>query len=82
MSACYDYVKDNGILPASQYPYVGRDGTCKQKKGTYFISGYKNVTQNYNSLLEAVAKQPLSVGVDATSWQFYTSGVMTNCKVG
>jgi len=31
-------------------------------------------------LKAAITQQPISIGVDASNWQFYSSGVFNDCK--
>ncbi|CAI9782058.1 unnamed protein product [Fraxinus pennsylvanica] len=59
------------------------DGTCNSKKESSHaakITGYEDVPANSESaLLKSVAKQPVSVAIDASGsdFQFYSSGVFT-----
>jgi len=79
----FSYVLANGIVKDSKYPYVSSDQQCKSKKvkKPYAqISDFKYVSPNdADSLLAAVAVQPVTVSVDAdqTVWQLYRSGVLT-----
>ncbi|KAJ4762145.1 hypothetical protein LUZ62_072520 [Rhynchospora pubera] len=83
MTDAFDFVRLNGgITTQSDYPYQGQQGECKTSKLDHHaatIKGYRNVTVNEQSLLKAVASQPVSVGIDASSmaFQFYTNGVFT-----
>lgn len=78
----YEYVIDNnGICSESEYPYTASDGTCQTTcKTQATISSYFNVTTNSGlALKQAIAKQPVSVIIEADqmSFQFYSSGVLT-----
>ncbi|KAL2475220.1 KDEL-tailed cysteine endopeptidase CEP1 [Abeliophyllum distichum] len=76
-------IKNHGLTTESSYPYDGTDGTCNTKKESSHaakITGYEDVPANSESaLLKAVAKQPVSVAIDASGsdFQFYSSGVFT-----
>ncbi|CAN4084189.1 unnamed protein product [Withania somnifera] len=76
-------IKNHGLTTESNYPYEGTDGTCKTGKESNHaakITGYEDVPANSESaLLNAVAKQPVSVAIDASGsdFQFYSSGVFT-----
>jgi len=78
----YEYViSAGGMEPESDYPYTAVDGTCKFKKADVVaqIKSWNYVTQDKNetAMLDWVATtSPLSVCVDATTWQFYTTGVL------
>lgn len=82
MDTAFKYIKQNGGLTSEDnYPYQGVDGTCNSEKEASIaaeITGYEDVPQNNeNALLQAVAKQPVSVAVDGGGhdFQFYKSGV-------
>ncbi|KAL0345176.1 UNVERIFIED_CONTAM: Senescence-specific cysteine protease SAG39 [Sesamum radiatum] len=72
-----------GIASESTYPYSATDGTCNKKEESPIaakITSYEKVPiNNEKALLKAVAKQPVSVSIDAggTAFQFYSSGVFT-----
>lgn len=79
----YQYVIDNGGLCSEDaYAYTAQDGTCQASKckSVASISGYVNVTINSGEALkEALAKQPVSVIIEADqlTFQFYNGGVLT-----
>jgi len=83
-SAAYKYVVKNGGLDSEDdYNYTGIVIPCdalEAKRVVAKIDGYTAVPQfNDTQLLAAVAQQPISVGIDASSgWQFYASGVFDN----
>ena len=81
----YEYIeKAGGYETFQDYPYTARDGKCDfdKTKAVAKISSWKYVTQNKD---EAVMKNyiattgPLSICVDAASWQFYNKGVIKSC---
>lgn len=80
MTNAFQYVAFNGILTSSAYPYTGMQGACKTFAGTFKISGHANVVANCNSVAAAVLTRPITVGVDATNWFPYKSGIFTNCS--
>ncbi|XP_065874843.1 ervatamin-B-like [Euphorbia lathyris] len=83
MEEAFTFIKKNqGLTTESNYPYNGKDGYCKPKNKitNAIILGYGLVPRNNESaLLKAVAKQPISVAIEARgmSFQFYSSGVFT-----
>ncbi|KAL2494722.1 Senescence-specific cysteine protease SAG12 [Forsythia ovata] len=84
MDNAFEFIINNhGLTTESSYPYDGTDGTCNTKKESSHaakITGYEDVPANSESaLLQAVAKQPVSVAIDASGsdFQFYSSGVFT-----
>jgi len=80
-------VTDNkgNLVSEASYPYTSGSGVApacdrKNNKDVAKITGHKNLPHNEADMAAWVyAHGPLSIGVDATSWQTYTSGIMTNC---
>ncbi|XP_074290007.1 KDEL-tailed cysteine endopeptidase CEP2-like [Silene latifolia] len=82
MKQAFQYIKrNNGIAAERYYPYKGRNGKCnkaKLKNHAAKITGYKSVTNdNEKRLQAAVAKQPISVAIDAagSEFQLYKGGI-------
>ena len=84
MDYAFQYAMEHSIVLESEYKYLGQQKLCQYQniagKGIK-ISGYVDVLPyNYQALVEAVSKQPVSVAVDASSWMFYESGIIDqNC---
>jgi len=83
MTAAFQYTHDHGIQPESTYEFTGEDGTCSQnsQRVAFRNTGYEEVTANSTSDLKAaVARQPVSVGIEASSMtvQLFKSGVITS----
>lgn len=86
MERAYEFLKENnGLAAESAYAYEGEEGTCKDNASPVAtITGYEKVPMNDESaLLNAVANQPVSVGIDASSQDFhqYSTGVF-NAECG
>ena len=84
MDYAFQYVIDaNGICTEESYPYVPRDGACQTCDEVMTITGFSDVDENNEEALrQAVAKQPVSVAIQADQFefQFYKSGVFSgNC---
>ncbi|XP_061368850.1 senescence-specific cysteine protease SAG39-like [Gastrolobium bilobum] len=80
-------IKNGGITSEANYPYKAVDGTCnKVTSPVAQIKGYEKVPVNSEqSLLKAVANQPVSVSIDASDagFMFYSSGIFTGeCGTG
>ncbi|XP_059461680.1 cysteine protease XCP1-like [Corylus avellana] len=82
MDYAFAYIVSNGgIQNEADYPYLMKDGTCEMKKAqldVVTISGYHDVPENdEESLLKALANQPLSVAIEASgrAFQFYSGGI-------
>eukprot|EP01027_Heterolobosea_sp_BB2_P025350 GEZU01038903.1.p1 GENE.GEZU01038903.1~~GEZU01038903.1.p1 ORF type:complete len:354 (+),score=142.75 GEZU01038903.1:47-1108(+) len=78
----YEYVMKAGGLESEQdYPYTAEDGQCAfdKSKVVASISDWKMVAQNGTNekIMPAalVSIGPLSICVDAASWQFYFGGI-------
>jgi len=78
----YQYVINaGGMEPETAYPYVGEDETCAFKSSSVVanIKGWTYITKNKNEtemVQKLYALGPLSICVDAASWQFYVGGVV------
>ncbi|XP_043697131.1 cysteine protease XCP2-like [Telopea speciosissima] len=74
-------VSNGGLYREEDYPYLMEEGTCEESKEDLemvTISGYEDVPENdEQSLLKALAHQPLSVAIEASrrDFQFYSGGV-------
>ncbi|XP_047338431.1 low-temperature-induced cysteine proteinase-like [Impatiens glandulifera] len=81
MDYAFEWVISNGGIDSeSDYPYTGTDGTCnttKEDTKVVSIDGYTDVAEEESALLCAVASQPVSVGIDASGYDFqlYTGGI-------
>lgn len=85
MEKAFEFItKNGGITTEQDYPYRGKDGTCDRNKlsqHSVTITGYKMVPQsNPKALQEAIAKQPVSVAIDASDYAFqlYGGGIFSN----
>jgi cathepsin F/cysteine peptidase B len=72
------------IATEASYPYVSGGGNvpaCALPKTTgAIISGHEDIAHNEDQMATWMSTNgPISIGVDATSWQTYTGGIMTNC---
>ncbi|KAJ0011295.1 hypothetical protein Pint_34033 [Pistacia integerrima] len=84
MDYAFEFIVSNGGLHKEEdYPYLMEEGTCEEKKEemeVVTISGYRDVPENdEQSLLKALAHQPLSVAIEASGrdFQLYSGGVFS-----
>ena len=86
MDNAFEYIEKNGICAETAYPYTAADGTCKKKcTPVATITGYTDVpANNEDALKAAVAKQPVSVAIEADKsvFQLYSGGVLTSKTCG
>jgi len=81
----FQYVINQGGLDSySSYPYTARDGTCRYNPASVAakFSSWSYVTRNRDETQMAnflYSKGPLSICVDASSWQYYRGGVLSSC---
>ncbi|CAD8151994.1 unnamed protein product [Paramecium octaurelia] len=78
ISSTLNYVKDKGLAYEKDYPTTQTSGVCKNVSRTFRISSYITVS-NCDDLIKALSNSTVTVAVDATSWQFYSSGILTKC---
>jgi cathepsin L len=81
------YVQKNAQELESAYPYTARDGTCKYSSasGKVNVTGITSVQAGGSApLLAAIAKQPVSVTVEADTsvFQGYTGGILNSSACG
>ena len=86
MDYAFEYLETQGFCTEDQYPYTARDGSCKasslcgsgptDKAYTDFPS------KNEDAVLNGLAQGPVAVAVDASSWSFYSGGVLSRCGKG
>jgi len=80
----YEYViSAGGMDTMTEYPYTAEDDTCAFKASDIAasIKNWTYITQNKNETemqLKLLANGPLSICVDAESWQFYIGGVISD----
>ncbi|XP_010271530.1 PREDICTED: low-temperature-induced cysteine proteinase [Nelumbo nucifera] len=76
-------IKNKGIDTEDDYPYQGGERTCnkdKLRKHVVTIDGYTDVPSNSEKhLLQAVASQPVSVGICGSerAFQLYSKGIFS-----
>mmetsp|Transcript_18646 Transcript_18646/g.31416 ORF Transcript_18646/g.31416 Transcript_18646/m.31416 type:complete len:330 (+) Transcript_18646:57-1046(+) len=81
----YDYVKNaGGIETDSAYPYTSYDGvtgSCHSESSEFVIglTSYSTISGESNMASYVQTTGPLSVCLDASSWNSYTGGIMTTC---
>jgi len=72
------YAIREGVTTEAKYPYKGVDGTCKYTSdmADYKFSAWRGVNGTDLEMIAALNEVgPLSIGVDATLWQFYWGGI-------
>jgi len=80
----YEYIMQAGGQEGeSNYPYSGSQGNCRFESGEIVdkISNWKYVTQSSDETViqnYVYSNSPVSVCVDAETWQFYKGGVITD----
>lgn len=81
----YQYVqRAGGIVTNAVYPYTsyqGVTGTCKVNtaQAVVTVSGYKTINGESQMASYVQSTGPLSVCLDASSWNSYTGGIMSVC---
>jgi len=84
MDNAFKYEMDHDVCTEASYQYEGQNGYCRADSCEAGIPrgdvvGFKDVNQDEESLMEAVAKQPVSIAIEADQYAFqsYKSGVLT-----
>jgi len=85
MDGGFKYVISYGQCSDAEYPYTATDTTCVKCNDVAFISDCYDVNPNdQTSLKNAVAKQPVSVAIEADTiyFQSYSGGVLDSPLCG
>jgi len=78
MPNAFTYAIRVGMVSEEDYPYVGVDQTCKldESKIKYHFSKWAFIDDNEDAMVAGLnTNGPLSIGVDATYWSFYSKGI-------
>jgi cathepsin L len=85
MDDAFQYMEQNGMCTEESYSYTAKNGECDVSgctigvpKGS--VTGFKDVSpDDENAMLEAVAKGPVSVAIEADKsvFQLYKTGVLS-----
>jgi KDEL-tailed cysteine endopeptidase len=86
MDTAFDYTSKTPLTTEAKYPYKAQDGNCKKNlKGIVGSTGHTDVAPNNNAQLKAaVAKQPVSIAIEAdqNAFQGYNGGVLNSKACG
>jgi C1A family cysteine protease len=89
MDGAFKFIIENGQCSLSSYPYTSgvtkTGGTCQKCSSVAHISSCSDVkSKDQISLKGAVAKQPVSVAIEADTryFQSYSSGILTSTSCG
>merc|ERR1719199_1086206 len=89
MDLAFEFLQGHSLCLEESYPYTQAAGVCKMDswedssctvgipKGS--VTGYYDVpSDDTNALMEAVAQQPVSVGIEADqmAFQLYSHGIL------
>jgi len=84
MDSAFQYIiASSGLATEDEYPYTAEDGQCNAPStgAVVPITSYKDIPAgDTDSLLSAISQQPVSIAVDANSWQFYSGGIFSDCN--
>lgn len=87
MDNAFKYVEDHGLCSEKKYPYIAKKENCSSSECTpvvKVIKCYDVPSNNELALKEAVAKNPISVAIEADTriFQMYQSGIITGDTCG
>jgi len=79
-SNAFQFMIDNGMGLENEpsYPYTAADGTCTKSTSQYkaFITAWHQISTDETQIAAAVQQYgPLSIGINANTFQSYSSGV-------
>ncbi|CAD8162680.1 unnamed protein product [Paramecium octaurelia] len=73
------YAQQIGLMNSMSYPYVAQQQGCRYNRGEFRINTYNFVGNQQQTLQNYLQYYPVSVGVDALNWQFYSNGTFADC---
>ena len=79
MSNAFGYWLEHDICNSTYY-YTGVEGKCKICYTGIRLSSCDNLQPNVTAVASEISEGPISVAVDASSWAFYSGGILTNCE--
>jgi C1A family cysteine protease len=87
MDNAFQYIIDNGLCANNSYPYQANSGQCMNTtcQKVVHIKKYHDIkTNDEHALAKAVARQPVSVAIQANlqSFQLYKSGIYSDPNCG
>jgi hypothetical protein len=87
MDYAFEYLSANGFCEESQYPYKARDQTCMASQNECQTGPTEKVyidlpAKNEDVMLFELANGPIFVAVDASTWSFYSGGILDSCGTG
>jgi len=86
IDGAFQYVESNhGLCEWNEYKYTAQTGSCVASNCTNVatVSSHTDIAVgDENALQQAVAMAPVAAAVDATSFQFYSSGIYDNMACG
>lgn len=73
------FAREKGLVLQSGYPYTGVKGNCKNQTGNYKIDFEILESNGCEDIKTNLYKTPMTIAVNAQTWQSYKSGVYNGC---
>jgi len=76
-------IREGGIESDADYPYTGRDGSCRfnASKVAAKVKDFKDISSNEEEIAAVLVENgPLSVAVNANPFMFYSGGILKPTK--
>lgn len=87
MHDAFDYLRNKKFCTLQSYPYRAVKSSCQDSKCDDKITKSKGCTiiptsDKEAGLYRALEDGPVAIALDATTWSFYSSGIVTTCGTG
>jgi cathepsin F len=80
MDNAFQYLMNAGGLELeSEYPYAGRENTCRfdKSKVALKVTGFSDISKNEDEIAKVLIENgPLAVAINASPFQFYSGGIL------
>jgi C1A family cysteine protease len=78
-SGTLQFAKEKGLVLESTYGWKGVKGTCQKPTGTYKLNWTILESNGCDDIKNNLYKSPMTIAVNARTWQSYKSGVYDGC---
>uniref|UniRef100_A0A7S3KUS4 Uncharacterized protein n=1 Tax=Euplotes crassus TaxID=5936 RepID=A0A7S3KUS4_EUPCR len=76
----FQFYQKNDICLQDGYEYKAKKGKCQKCSTGIRATSCTNLAKVNSEIVTELQSGPVDIGVDASSWPYYTGGIMTDCS--